>query len=81
MLSDKQTKKFRGVAFVELADKQSLTKALARHQSRLGHKKINVELSSGALPYVFVWRACMHTQAPAHAGAASGPQRLQTYIR
>ena len=47
MLSDKKTSKFRGVAFVELADKESLTIALSLHQSRLGHKKINVELSAG----------------------------------
>jgi nucleolar protein 6 len=47
MLSDKKTQKFRGVAFVELADKESLTIALSLHQSRLGHKKINVELSAG----------------------------------
>jgi RNA recognition motif-containing protein len=47
MLSDKTTKKFRGVAFVELSDKESLAAALKLHQSRLGHKKIVVELSAG----------------------------------
>ena len=47
MLSDKKTQKFRGVAFVELADTESLTIALSLHQTRLGHKKINVELSAG----------------------------------
>lgn len=47
MLSDKKTKKFRGVAFVELSDKDSLAAALKLHQSRLGHKKIVVELSAG----------------------------------
>ena len=47
MLSDKKTKKFRGIAFLELEDKESLVQALTLHQSRLGHKKINVEISSG----------------------------------
>jgi len=47
MLSDSKTKKFRGVAFVELADRDSLAAALGLHKSRLGHKKINVELSAG----------------------------------
>lgn len=47
MLSDKTTKKFRGVAFVELSDKESLGAALKLHHSRLGHKKIVVELSAG----------------------------------
>ena len=47
MLSDSKTKKFRGVAFVELGDRDSLAAALGLHKSRLGHKKINVELSAG----------------------------------
>ena len=34
MLSDKKSGKFRGVAFVEVADRASLTAAVALHQSR-----------------------------------------------
>ena len=48
MLSDSKTKKFRGVAFVELADRDSLAAALGLHKSRLGHKKIKNYKMPGA---------------------------------
>ena len=47
ILEDKNTKKSKGFAFVELADKESHLGALDMHQSFLHHRKINVEMTAG----------------------------------
>lgn len=47
MPKDIKTKKPNGYAFVEFADAQSLRFALRMHQTKVGERKINVELTAG----------------------------------
>ena len=47
LLTERGTGKSRGIAFVELVDKDSFESALLMHKSQLGHKLINVEISAG----------------------------------
>ncbi|OQR86207.1 hypothetical protein ACHHYP_10854 [Achlya hypogyna] len=46
MATDKQTNKFKGTAFIEVADSKALGAALSRHHSLLDGRRINVELTA-----------------------------------
>ncbi|RHY85338.1 hypothetical protein DYB35_012393, partial [Aphanomyces astaci] len=46
MLTDKTTKKFKGTAFIEVADSAALGAALSRHHSLINNRRINVELTA-----------------------------------
>uniref|UniRef100_A0AAV1UQX3 RRM domain-containing protein n=1 Tax=Peronospora matthiolae TaxID=2874970 RepID=A0AAV1UQX3_9STRA len=46
MLTDKKTKKFRGMAFIEVKDSKALGAALSRHHTLLQGRRINVELTA-----------------------------------
>ena len=46
MLTDKQTKKFRGMAFVEVQDEKGLGAALSRHHTLIKGRRINVEMTA-----------------------------------
>ncbi|TDH69074.1 hypothetical protein CCR75_001680 [Bremia lactucae] len=47
MLTDKKTKKFKGMAFIEVKDNKALGAALSRHHTLLLGRRINVELTAG----------------------------------
>lgn len=46
MLTDKRTKKFKGTAFIEVADSKALGAALSRHHTLLHGRRINVEMTA-----------------------------------
>ncbi|CAI5713524.1 unnamed protein product [Hyaloperonospora brassicae] len=46
MLTDEKTKKFRGLAFIEVKDSKALGAALSRHHTLLQGRRINVELTA-----------------------------------
>ena len=47
MLTDKKTKKPRGCAFIDLADKEAFDKAMRLHHTSLDGRQIRVELTAG----------------------------------
>ncbi|OQS05008.1 hypothetical protein THRCLA_02803 [Thraustotheca clavata] len=46
MATDKQSKKFKGTAFIEVKDSKALGAALSRHHSLMDGRRINVELTA-----------------------------------
>ncbi|GLE10123.1 hypothetical protein PINS_up022118 [Pythium insidiosum] len=46
MLTDKKTRKFKGMAFIEVKDSKALGAALSRHHTLLKGRRINVELTA-----------------------------------
>ncbi|CEG38972.1 h aca ribonucleoprotein complex subunit 1 [Plasmopara halstedii] len=46
MLTDKKTKKFKGMAFIEVKDSKALGAALSRHHTLLLGRRINVEMTA-----------------------------------
>lgn len=47
MATDKRTNKFKGTAFIEVADSKALGAALSRHHTLLHGRRINVEMTAG----------------------------------
>ncbi|KAI8143225.1 hypothetical protein BJV82DRAFT_668857 [Fennellomyces sp. T-0311] len=47
LMTDKQTKKPKGFAFIEFKDSRNLSKALAFHHTFFNKRQINVELTAG----------------------------------